>query len=64
MANSIRQQLLCGDSNHIHPKQDNLGLILLQIDMELLNCHEDDNESETETDHQRHQNDIRSDTVR
>jgi hypothetical protein len=60
MANSIRQQLLCGDSNHIHPMKDNLGLNLMQIDTEFLNCQEDDDEAET--DHQHHQNDIHSDT--
>jgi SHQ1 protein len=64
MANSIRQQLLCGDSNHIHPMKDNLGLNLLQIDTELLNCHEDEDEddNESEADHQHSQNDIHSDT--
>jgi hypothetical protein len=47
MAHSIRQQLLLvGDSNHIHPMKDNLGLNLMQIDTEWLNCQEDDNESE------------------
>jgi hypothetical protein len=62
MANSIRQQLLCGDATQIHPMKNNLGLNSLQIDTELLNCHEDEDDNESEADHQHSQNDIHSDT--